>query len=157
MKSVLSYTLMLVMLSLAAGGDNNERLDQVQQEATAREAIAQTWQQYIELWEQGDALACAMFFTEDAINMPSINATQNGRAEVETFFTDILSSLTIKVLYQTTDEIFVHADIAYEFGTLEQELTPSEGDSRIQRFRYVSVFKRQLNGGWKFHRWLAQQ
>jgi uncharacterized protein (TIGR02246 family) len=158
MKRIFLNAFVLILLALGSCGEATAPVDPAQHEASVREAIKQTWESFIEAWEQGDASAVASFYTADAINMPSFGSTQNGPAEVEAMFADGLSSLTYDVLSQTTDEVFVHDEMAYELGSIEFEQTPtsSDDDPTVRRFRYVSTFKRQSDGSWKFHRWLGQ-
>lgn len=158
MKPLFAHTLVLVLLSLGACGDATEPIEQVQNEATVREAIEQLWQKTIEGMENGDASALVPLYTEDLINMPSYGSTQNGPSEVEAMWEALFSSSTIDVQSHTTTEVFVHDGMAYELGAMEFEQKPrsSDQDSRIRRFRYVSVFQQQSDGTWKFHRWLAQ-
>lgn len=145
----------MLLLIFTACKETESPADQAQQQAAAVEAIKETWHDYIELWQQGDAIACAAFFTEDAINMPSYNSTQNGRAELEAMFVDYLSSTTVDVISQTTNEVFVHNTMAYEFGSVEQKLQRQEAEPVIVKARYLSVFKKQPDGSWKWHRWFA--
>ncbi|MFQ5629140.1 MAG: YybH family protein [bacterium] len=131
--------------------------EQPSNKADVKEQISQTWRQYLDFWEQGDANAAASFFTEDAINMPSYNSTQNGRAEVEAMFADLLSSTKVDVISRTTDEVFSHDGMAYEFGSIEQKFQrQGSTESAVVKIRYVSVFKQQADGSWKWHRWLGQ-
>jgi hypothetical protein len=68
------------------------------------------------------------------------------------------SSSTIDVKRHATTEVFVHHGMADELGTIELERKPKspDADPRMQRLRYMSVFRQQPDGTWKFHRWLAQ-
>ncbi len=47
-------------------------------------------------------------------------------------------------------------DLAVEFGSLEQRVTPVDGEGALRRARYVSVFGKQPDGAWKCIRYLAQ-
>jgi hypothetical protein len=48
-------------------------------------------------------------------------------AEVEALFTNAAAEGSFDVLEQTTDELFIHGDVAYEFGRLEQTHTRDGG------------------------------
>ncbi len=43
-----------------------------------------------------------------------------------------------------------------EFGSLEQMVTPVDGEAALHRARYVSVYGKQSDGAWKWIRWMAQ-
>ena len=149
----LSFILLLVF---TACKETESPADQAQQHAAVVESIKETWRDFNELLKQGDAAACAAFFTEDGINMPSYNSTQNGRAEIEAMLANFLSSTTVEDISQTTTEVFVHGNTAYEFGSLEQKLRRQDAEPVIIKLRYLSVFKQQPDGSWKWHRWFEQ-
>ncbi len=149
----LSFVLLLIF---TACKETESPADQAQQQAAVVEEIKETWHDIIKVWEQGDATACAEFFTEDAIHMPSYNSTSNGRAELEAGMVDYFSSTKVLAVSQTTNEVFVHDSMAYEFGSLEQKFQRQEAEPVVTKLRYLSVFKKQPDGSWKLHRWLAQ-
>ena len=148
--------IVVALLSSGACAPAPAPVDEAQAQAAARAGIRQTWEEFIRVWEQGDGAAAAALYTRDAVNMPAYGFTQNGAVEIEESFTEYQSAATIKVLSQKTDEVFVHGDMAYEVGTIVQELTPPEGEPTTLPYRYVAVFQRQDDGSWKFHRWLGQ-
>ena len=125
--------------------------------ARVRHDIEKTWKQFIDKWEQGSAVAAAAFFTEDGINVPSLDSTQRGRDEISAYFTNIFLTSNIEVVSQKVNEVFVHENMAYEFGTIEQIVKPHNAEAVNIKHRYVSVFKKQEDGSWKFHRWMGQQ
>ncbi len=158
MKSIFKISFIcLISLFVFYGCSQNQKPDLTAQDiAKVRKDIEQTWKQFIVKWEQGDAVAVADFYTDDAINMPLINLTQKGKDEIATLFTDMLSTNKIDVVSQNVNEVFVHENMVYEFGTLEQIVKPRDAEATTQKFRYISVFKKQSDGSWKFHRWMGQ-
>lgn len=146
----------LVSFSLLLGCSQQQNQDLTEQEkAQVRKEIEQTWKDFIVEWEKGDGVAAASFFTADAINMPSFSVTQNDKDRIETLFTNGFKRGKIEVIGQKVNEVFVHGDMAYEFGKLEQIFKRST-EIDTQQMRYISVLKK-LPDGWKFHRWMAQQ
>ena len=148
----------VLLFTVIACNDTPVPVDKAQQHAKVVQDIEQTWADHIKLWEQGDAKGCAAFYTEDMINMPSYNSTQNGLDELLDMFTDFMSKRKVDVLNQTTIEVFVHDSMAYEFGSFEQKITykDTEREPVISKCRYISVFKKQPDGSWKWHRWMSQ-
>jgi len=149
--SLLILMLILALTIQCAKEEQQVDIDKVRSE------IEQTWEQFKGSWEKGDASASAAFFTEDGINMPFYGSTQKGRKEIETFIANGFSANKYKVINLKTEEVFAHGDMAYEFGTIEQTLTPHNGGESITfKGRYISVLKKQSDGSWKFYRWMAQ-
>jgi len=88
--------------------------------------------------------------------MITYSFVQRGRAEIEAVFRDNFDAGRYDIIERSTIEVFGHADMAYEFGTLRQTFTPTGGESAVQEMRYSSVFRRGEDGTWRFHRWMAQ-
>jgi uncharacterized protein (TIGR02246 family) len=157
MKRLCLFTLTFFLLALTSCKNETNSVDKAQHEEAVRKAINQHWSQYIEKWEQGDATAMAAMSTEDGINMPSLNETQRGRAEIEAFYASFLAPNKFKIVSQITEEVFVHDNMAYEFGTIEFIIQSQNSPMEPVKGRYISVFKQQPDGTWKVHRWLGQQ
>ena len=119
-----------------------------------REEIAQAWRQFEEVWVKGDASAAAQWYTEDAINMPPDVEDAQGRSEIQSAFSYILSAATREDMAVTTRELDVYGDTAYELGTFADTHIPHGGTKVTVRARYMCVWKRQPDGTWKIHRFL---
>jgi ketosteroid isomerase-like protein len=68
----------------------------------------------------------------------------------------LYSSNTVAIINQNTTEVFVHGEMAYEFGTQELRIQPRDAELVTTKFCYVSVFKMQADGSWKWHHWFGQ-
>ena len=156
MKRLCLFTLTFFLVALISCKDETNSVDKAQHEEAVRKAIKQTWSQFIEKWEQGDATAMAALYTEDAINMPSLKSTQRGRVEIEAFFASFVAPNKFKIVSQITEEVFVHDNMAYEFGTNEVVNLSNNPPMKPVKTRYLAVFKQQSDGTWKVHRWLGQ-
>jgi len=123
--------------------------------AEARAGIAATWDAFRPVWGAGDAArAAAIFFTDDAINMIPATANDSGLAAIETAFAAFASSNKLSDVTQTTDEVQVWGQTAYERGTFIQTVTQAEGQPYVQRSRYLAIWSRQSDGKWKCVRFL---
>ncbi len=128
------------------------------QSGPAYEKVAEELQvlndEYCTAWMNGEMDECLSMMTPDFVNY-LVNNTQN-RQQVENMFHNIAENMTTTNAIFKRDELFVHDDMAYEFGYFIRDITPkSSGETRSVRDRYITVFKRQ-DGQWKFHRWMPQ-
>lgn len=123
--------------------------------AEARAGIAATWTAFKPVWRAADAAGAAeIFFTDDAINMIPATTSDSGRAAIETAFAAFLSANKVSDVTQTTDEVQVAGQTAYERGTFIQTVTQAEGQPYVQRSRYLAIWSRQSDGKWKCERFL---
>ena len=122
----------------------------------ARE-LAEAWDGYLGAWKNGDAETCLSYMTrEDYINMPSYDATQDFQ-ETREMFLSLFESTEIESADFEQGEVFVHEDMAYEFGKLHQVwINKSTGDTTSAHNRCISVWKKMEGDSWKLHRWMAQ-
>ena len=109
---------------------------------------------YCTAWMNGEVEECLSMMTPDYVNY-LVNNTQN-RLEVEDMFNSITeNTITTDAIFKR-DELFVHDEMAYEFGYFIRNIAPkSGGKTRSAKDRYITVFKKQ-DGQWKFHRWMPQ-
>ena len=124
--------------------------------AATRQGIAETWQAFEAAWESGDLETAMGFFTGDGINMPFYGVTQSGREEITAGLGETVDVGEYDVRTRNTIEIGGLGNMAYEFGTLDQTYTPRGGEPMPDRMRYVSIFRLEPDGVWRFHRWMAQ-
>jgi len=119
--------------------------------------LANLWAEYLVAWKAGDAEKCLSFMTaEDYVNMPSYDATQNFQ-ETREMFINVFENNIIESADYKQIEVFVHEDMAYEFGLLYQVwIGKASGDTAQLHNRCISVWKKTDDGAWKLQRWLAQ-
>ena len=125
-------------------------------DAEVAEEIVQVWADYIEYANNDNLDACMSMMTDDYINMASYNSTQYGIEETKEFTASWLENNTSEIVDYQQIELFVHDDMVYEFCMLEQKITPDGQETIIAKSRCLSVFKKQEDGSWKFHRWMVQ-
>ncbi len=120
------------------------------------ENLAVILEDFFEAWQSGDAEKCVSYLTTDYINMPSLDATTDFQATQE-MFQDALAKNIIEDLEYKQIEIFVHSNMAYEFGWLDQTWINNESNDTIDTHtRCITVWKKLDDGTWKLHRWMAQ-
>lgn len=122
----------------------------------AADGIADTWEAFESAWESGDLDTAMGFFASDGVNMPYFGVTQSGRGGITAGLAETMNRGTYDVRARNTIEVGRLGDTAYEFGTLDQTYTPDGGEAIPDRMRYVSIFRLEPDGVWRFHRWMAQ-
>lgn len=118
--------------------------------------IIQTFNdEYANAWMNGEVEKCLSMMTPDYVNYLTYDNTQN-RKKVEDMFYNMAKANSIANASFDRIEIFIHEDMAYEFGYLTQDITPKNGgETTTSRSRYITVFKK-INDKWLFHRWMPQ-
>ena len=148
----------LFMLTVFIAGcthQHPETTTTINKEEVARE-LAKTWDSFTAAWKNGDAEACLSYMTPDYINMPSYDATQDFE-ETREMFLSLFENIKIESANFEQGEVFVHEDMAYEFGKLHQVwINTSTGDTTSVHNRCISVWNKTEDNSWKLLRWLAQ-
>src|SRR2546425_13281485 len=94
---------------------------------------------------------CALPISTDAINTVPGAPESRGRDAINADFGTFHKSNKVLSFDQTTEEVDVAGDLAYERGTFTQTIQPQEGATQTQYSRYLAVWKRQPDGSWKCH------
>lgn len=146
--------LMVSIMILGCTQKTTDTTDTLNKEEISNE-ILQNWNDFISAFDSEDIEKAMSYFTNDYINMPSYNMTQDYQA-TKNMFQNMVDNSTIESEYKQT-EIFVHPDMAYQFGLIHMVLiSKSTGDTAINDNRSISVWKKMDDGSWKLHRWMAQ-
>jgi ketosteroid isomerase-like protein len=118
--------------------------------------ILKNWNDFILAFNSGDIEKTMSYFTDDYINMPSFEVTQNYE-ETKDMFQGMINNFSVETNTYKQTEIFVHPDMAYQFGNINMVLiSRTTGDTVINRNRSVSVWKKTEDGSWKLYRWIGQ-
>jgi uncharacterized protein (TIGR02246 family) len=117
--------------------------------AEAKRAIDKGNAQWIEAWEKGDPEMLAAIFTEDGVILSQGGRVFKGRQQIFERQREAMQSVTrpIKVSVVTI-KIWVDGDTAYETGNYKYEYT-EKGKPTREEGRYVTMWKRQVDGSWK--------
>ena len=127
----------------------------VQSEAEIAQVIQKLNDDYAKAWEAGEPEKCLDMMTPDYVNYLTYDNTQNRKA-VEEMFYAIAENNKLSNVKFTRTELFIHDNMAYEFGYLTQDITPNDTrETRTAKNRHISVFKK-INGKWMYHRWMPQ-
>jgi uncharacterized protein (TIGR02246 family) len=108
-------------------------------------------------WERAfrslDAAAVASTFDEEGVNVGADGACTRGPAAVQeamrSYFERSGPATRTKV---EIGDIAVDGDLAYEWGRSEFHFVPKPGGPSERSGRYLAIWKRQADGGWKLFR-----
>lgn len=100
-------------------------------------------------FNNGNAAAIAIHFTEDGILMaPGMPVTQ-GRPAVEDYYGEIFSSYHTS-LESYYDEVEVSGDLAFGRGEARVRLIDkTNGDTTYSSSKYLNILKKQADGIWR--------
>ena len=117
--------------------------------AEARRAIEKGNAQWVEAWAKGDPSMTASLFTDDGVLLASKGRLIKGRQAIFERQKAAMAGVDpgAKVTVTTVD-VWLDGDIAYETGKYKYEYT-EKGKPAVDEGRYVTMWKRQKDGGWK--------
>jgi uncharacterized protein (TIGR02246 family) len=119
--------------------------------SSARVEVEKGNAKFSEAFEQGNAEAIAMLYTQDAIVFPPGSEMVKGREAIGRFWKTTRES-GVKSAKLTTVDVGESGDLAYEVGTVLLTIQPEGKESTTASVKYVVVWKRQKDGSWQLHR-----
>lgn len=100
-------------------------------------------------FNEGNAAAIAMYFTEDALLMAPGKPTAKGQAAVQAYYQSIFDEYTT-ALESSYEEVEVAGGLAYGRGIAKVTLTPKNGGAAlVSTAKYLNILKKQPNGLWR--------
>lgn len=100
-------------------------------------------------FNEGDAAAIAIHFTDDAHLMAPDKPVMRGKAAVKSYYQSIFDQYRT-VLESHYDEVEVSGKLAYGRGFAKVILFPKAGgDSIVSTAKYLNILKKQSDGTWK--------
>lgn len=113
-------------------------------------AVAKVRQAWADGAHNKDAPGVAAMYTEDAVLVGSDQPLTSGRSAIQAALEKAFPmSHGLQINSENTD---VSGDLAYDFGTYAQELSPPGGKTTVVGGAYLVVLKRQSDGSWKIVR-----
>ncbi len=146
----------ICIIFLQSCNQSSNKSDTLRNDPQVAADLAKLWDDYIKVSNKGDFDQLITFFTDDYVNMPFFGSAQTGREETIAFLKDFAENENPTIMKYERVELFIHNMMAYEFGMIEMSRIPSCGDQIISRQRCLTVFKKEPEGKWKFHRWMGQ-
>ena len=98
-----------------------------------------------------DAAAFGRLFTDDVAMLPPGNPI-HGAADVEQFHRELYRSFTALDVEFDINQISILGDLAVETGSYTAASVRQDGTADTSRGRYIYVYERQPDEGWKILR-----
>jgi uncharacterized protein (TIGR02246 family) len=115
-------------------------------------AIDRLREAHVAALNAGDADSWAACFAGDGVQMPPNFGTNAGKAAIEGWSKGFLGLFSCK-FNLSVDEVQVASDWAFERGRYDITLSPrSGGGSMDDNGKYITIYQRQPDGGWKIAR-----
>jgi len=119
--------------------------------ASVKKAIEAVNAKLSEALAKGDAKAVTALYTADAYVMPPNLPAVHGSAAVEALWDGFIKQ-GAKGVALATEDVDRSGDLAAETGTFTFTMQPEGKPAVTTAGKYVVVWKRQKDGGWKLHR-----
>lgn len=100
-------------------------------------------------FNEGNAAAIALYFTDDAKLMAPGKPAQTGKAAVQSYYQSIFDEYSTQ-LESHYEEVEVSGDLAYGRGFAKVTLVPKKGGPPVtSTAKYLNILKKQPDGTWK--------
>jgi uncharacterized protein (TIGR02246 family) len=120
--------------------------------AAATKAIEAANARFVAALKKGDGAAAAANYTDDAIVMMPGEPAWKGRAAILKGLQDFVGMFKVTAAEMRSSQVMVGGDLAVETGTMEWTLQPKSGAAIKDKGKYLTVWKKQADGGWKIVR-----
>lgn len=118
-----------------------------------REALDQRLIEYGEVAGRGDAEGLMDFWTEDLrVYEPGVDLDRSGMA---TFVREFFATGDVLGLDVRASDVFVHGDLAYQFGEYDEEIQAEGGEPTMIRNYFAARWERGEDGVWRIDRFVA--
>lgn len=142
---VLAGLTLLALSTTCAAGEN--LLSEV------RRAIDQGNAEYAAACAKRDAVAFAAVYDADAARLEHGGQIIEGRSAIEKTTASGWANLAGAIAVTTnTADVWLIDDLAYESGAYTFTFSTSSGEARRTSGHYLTVWKKQPNGGWRIYR-----
>jgi len=120
--------------------------------AAVDQAIDAANAKFVEAIKAGDAASAAANYDAEAIVMlPNVPA-MTGAAAISEGLKQFLAEASVKEMAFADNQVIPAGDLAIETGSGQWTLQPPKGAATTDKFKYVTVWKRQADGSWKILR-----
>ena len=114
-----------------------------------KKLITEISQARAKAFNEGNAAAIALHFTEDALLMAPGKPAASGKAAVQTYYQSIFDEYSTQ-LESDYEEVEVSGKLAYGRGFAKVTLIPKKGGASIvSTAKYLNILKKQPDGLWK--------
>lgn len=113
----------------------------------AKDAIGQIRSSWKDMSDKKDSAGAAALYSDDAVLAGTDIPTATGRAEIQTRLGQMFSAGSVGSI--DSKETMVSGDVAYDYGTFHQTITPPKGKPIEVNGTYLVTLHKQADGSWK--------
>jgi ketosteroid isomerase-like protein len=104
-------------------------------------------------YRNSDCNAMVANAASDAVIEPPNTPSASGIDGIKGWCTPMFTQMKTKSLNLASQDIYVSGDIAVDRGDYDWTLTPAKGGADVKaKGRYITIWKRQSDGAWKWTR-----
>jgi len=119
----------------------------------ARDAIGKLRSAWQEAANRNDPAAVAAMYTDDATFVGTEAPLASGRQEIQSAFAKTFPIAKLESI--DSKDFVVSGDMAYDYGTFRQQVTPPNAKAMTINGYYLVINRRQSDGSWKISRHIA--
>lgn len=112
-----------------------------------KDAIGKLRSSWKDMADKKDSAGVAGLYSDDAVLVGTDIPFASGRAEIEKRLGQMFAVAVVKSI--DSKDTSVGGDVAYDYGTFSQTVTPPKGKPMEQTGYYLVTAKKQADGTWK--------
>lgn len=136
--------------SAVAAADTGMATANANDEGAAKDAIGKVRASWQENANKKDAATVASYYSDDASFVGTESPVANGRDAIQKNLAQSFAVSNIESI--DSKELVVGGDVAYDYGTFRQRVTPPKGPATTVNGYYLVTLRRQPDGSWKITR-----
>jgi ketosteroid isomerase-like protein len=123
-------------------------------DASAFEAfVLQTWEQYSEYMNEGNVDDWLKLWDVNGVQLAPGSPASEGLAAITMSITAQHAASDFEQFKIINKEVEVWGDLGFARGNYSFAATPKDGGEQVQFMgKYLTIFKRQVDGGWRIYR-----
>jgi uncharacterized protein (TIGR02246 family) len=121
----------------------------------AKDAVGKVRSTWTDLAGKKDSAGVAALYTDDAVLVGTNIPPANGKSEILTRLGQMLSVASNTNI--DSKETVVGGDLAYDYGTYTQTITPPKGKPMQVNGTYLVTLRKQSDGSWKISRHMSNE
>ena len=143
MRTVLSFVVLLALIGCSGSEDS------VQTEVSASKfELGQMNRDFAAALNAKDAKAAAAAYAEDAVLIPPGEPLVRGREAIEEYWRGAIELGGIRDVSVETMDAHSSGSLGYETGSFELTVNGADGETVIDRGRYIELLRRTPDGRW---------
>lgn len=150
MKKLLTIESWVIMITAVFWGcDATPELDK-----NVEAQIINNWDMFIEYWHNQDAAACAAFYADDGINVPSDYVINKGPEAIEGFYRFLFENNISSHYTHSSKYVSAESRTAVEFAEFNVDWLSNDSTEWNYNARVLVHWEKNLAGEWKIKAFL---